>query len=319
MEALGMLLIAGLAYMLAQQSAGIARAIPVLGALALGAQRMLPVMQQAYQAWSSMQGGLASFQDTLDLLDQPLPGYADQSPPEPIEFQECIRLNQLAFRYAQDAPWIFKNLDLVIQRGSRIGFIGATGSGKSTLLDIIMGLLQPTEGGLEIDGQPITSINTRAWQAHIAHVPQFIYLTDSTIEENIAFGVPIDRIDKARVRWAAKQAQIDDLILSWSDGYGTCVGERGIRLSGGQRQRIGIARALYRQADVIVFDEATSALDNETEKAVMQAIEGLSAELTILIIAHRLTTLKNCTKIVELADGCVRRVGSYQQIITNTA
>lgn len=319
MEALGMLLIAGLAYMLAQQSAGIARAIPVLGALALGAQRMLPVMQQAYQAWSSMQGGLASFQDTLDLLDQPLPGYADQPPPEPIEFQECIRLNQLAFRYAQDAPWIFKNLDLVIQRGSRIGFIGATGSGKSTLLDIIMGLLQPTEGGLEIDGQPITSVNTRAWQAHIAHVPQFIYLTDSTIEENIAFGVPIDRIDRARVRWAAKQAQIDDLILSWSDGYGTCVGERGIRLSGGQRQRIGIARALYRQADVIVFDEATSALDNETEKAVMQAIEGLSAELTILIIAHRLTTLKNCTKIVELADGCVRRVGSYQQIITNTA
>jgi ATP-binding cassette subfamily B protein len=319
MEALGMLLIAGLAYMLAQQSAGIARAIPVLGALALGAQRMLPVMQQAYQAWSSMQGGLASFQDTLDLLDQPLPGYADQPPPEPIEFQDCIRLNQLAFRYAQDAPWIFKNLDLVIQRGSRIGFIGATGSGKSTLLDIIMGLLQPTEGGLEIDGQPITSVNTRAWQAHIAHVPQFIYLTDSAIEENIAFGVPIDRIDRERVRWAAKQAQIDDLILSWSDGYGTCVGERGIRLSGGQRQRIGIARALYRQADVIVFDEATSALDNETEKAVMQAIEGLSAELTILIIAHRLTTLKNCTKIVELADGCVRRVGSYQQIITNTA
>ena len=319
MEALGMLLIAGLAYMLAQQSAGIARAIPVLGALALGAQRMLPVMQQAYQAWSSMQGGLASFQDTLDLLDQPLPGYADQPPPEPIEFQDCIRLNQLAFRYAQDAPWIFKNLDLVIQRGGRIGFIGATGSGKSTLLDIIMGLLQPTEGGLEIDGQPITSVNTRSWQAHIAHVPQLIYLTDSTIEENIAFGVPVDQIDRSRVRWAARKAQIDDLILTWSDGYGTCVGERGIRLSGGQRQRIGIARALYKQADVIVFDEATSALDNETEKAVMQAIEGLSSELTILIIAHRLTTLKNCTKIVELADGCVRRVGSYQQIITNTA
>jgi ATP-binding cassette, subfamily B, bacterial PglK len=319
MEALGMLLIAALAYMLAQQSEGIAKAIPVLGALALGAQRLLPVMQQAYQAWSSMQGGLASFQDTLDLLDQPLPSYADQPPPKPLIFQQCIRLNQLAFRYGAQAPWILKNLDLVIDRGSRIGFIGATGSGKSTLLDIVMGLLLPTEGGLEIDGQPVTALNARAWQAHIAHVPQVIYLTDSTIEENIAFGVPIDRIDRARVRWAAKQAQIDDVILTWPEKYSTFVGERGIRLSGGQRQRIGIARALYKRADVIVFDEATSALDNETEKAVMQAIDGLSPDLTVLIIAHRLTTLKNCTQIVELADGFVRRVGSYQELITNAS
>jgi ATP-binding cassette, subfamily B, bacterial PglK len=317
MEALGMLLIAGLAYMLAHQSVGIAKAIPVLGALALGAQRLLPVMQQAYQAWSSMQGGLASFQDTLDLLDQPLPDYADQPTPKPIEFRESIRLNQLAFRYGDHAPWTLKNLDLVIDRGSRIGFIGATGSGKSTLLDIVMGLLPPTEGVLEIDGQPITAVNARAWQAHIAHVPQLIFLSDSTIEENIAFGVPVDRIDRTRVRWAAKQAQIDDLILTWPDEYSTYVGERGVRLSGGQRQRIGIARALYKQADVIVFDEATSALDNETEKAVMQAIDGLSAELTVLIIAHRLTTLSNCTKIIELVDGRVRRVGSYKEIIAN--
>jgi ABC-type multidrug transport system fused ATPase/permease subunit len=263
--------------------------------------------------------GLASFQDTLDLLDQPLPAYADQPPPKPLPFKQCIRLNRLAFRYGTQAPWILKNLDLEIGRGSRIGFIGVTGSGKSTLLDIVMGLLQPTEGGLEVDGQLVTAINARAWQAHIAHVPQVIYLTDSTVEENIAFGVPVDRIDRARVRWAAKQAQIDGVILTWPDAYSTFVGERGIRLSGGQRQRIGIARALYKQADVIVFDEATSALDNDTEKVVMQAIEGLNAELTVLIIAHRLTTLKNCTKIVELADGCVRRVGSYQEIIANAA
>ncbi len=318
-EALGMLLIAGLAYVLAQQSAGVAKAIPVLGALALGAQRLLPLMQQAYQSWSSMQGGFGSFQDTLDLLDQPLPAYADQPPQNPIAFRERIRLSRLGFRYGENDPWVLKNLDIEIDRGCRIGFIGATGSGKSTLLDIVMALLPPTEGRLEIDGQPITAVNARAWQAHIAHVPQLIYLSDSTIEENIAFGVPADRIDRARVRWAAKQAQIDDLILAWPNKYNTRVGERGIRLSGGQRQRIGIARALYRQADVIVFDEATSALDNETEKAVMQAINGLSAELTVLIIAHRLTTLRNCTKIIELADGCVRRVGSYQQIITNTA
>lgn len=317
MEALGMLLIACLAYMLAQESEGIAKAIPILGALALGAQRLLPVMQQAYQSWSSMQGGLASFQDTLDLLDQPLPDYADQPPPKLLPFQQSIRLSQVAFRYGEQMPWVLKNLDLVINRGSRIGFIGATGSGKSTLLDIVMGLLQPSEGGLEIDGQPIAATNVRAWQAHIAHVPQVIFLADTTIEENIAFGVPVDRIDKGRVRWAAKQAQIDEAIMTWPQNYGTFVGERGIRLSGGQRQRIGIARALYKQADVIVFDEATSALDSETEKTVMQAIEGLSSDLTILIIAHRLTTLKNCTQIVELADGFIRRVGSYQDIVTN--
>lgn len=316
MEALGMLLIAGLAYMLAQESEGIAKAIPILGALALGAQRLLPVMQQAYQALSSMQGGLASFQDTLDLLDQPLPDYADQPTPKLLPFQQSIRLSRLAFRYGEQTPWVLKNLDLDISRGSRIGFIGATGSGKSTLLDVVMGLLQPTEGRLEIDGQLITATNVRAWQAHIAHVPQVIFLADSTIEENIAFGLPVDRIDRARVRWAANQAQIHEAIMSWPENYSTFVGERGIRLSGGQRQRIGIARALYKQADVIVFDEATSALDNDTEKSVMQAIEGLSSELTVLIIAHRLTTLKNCTKIVELADGCVRRVGSYQEIIS---
>jgi ATP-binding cassette subfamily B protein len=182
-----------------------------------------------------------------------------------------------------------------------------------------MGLLQPTDGTLEIDGQPVTPTNNRAWQAHIAHVPQAIFLADSTIEENIAFGVPIDQIDPQRVRQAAQQAQIANSIESWPKQYRTFVGERGIRLSGGQRQRIGIARALYKQADVIIFDEATSALDNETEEAVMQAIEGLSKDLTVLIIAHRLTTLKNCTQIVELGEGGIKRAGSYQDIVNQSA
>lgn len=315
MEALGMLLIAALAYTLAQQSDGIAKAIPVLGALALGAQRLLPVLQQAYGAWSNIQGGQASLQDTLELLDQPLPDYADQPAAKPLPFRQQIRLNQLSFRYSQQTPWVLRNLDLGIAKGSRVGFMGVTGSGKSTLLDIVMGLLQPTEGLLEIDGQPITTANHRAWQAHIAHVPQAIFLADSTIEENIAFGIPEEQIDHERVRQAARQAQIADIIETWPKQYQTFVGERGIRLSGGQRQRIGIARALYRQADVIIFDEATSALDNETEQAVMQAIEGLSEDLTILIIAHRLTTLKNCTQIVELGDGGIKRIGTYHDIV----
>lgn len=316
MEALGMLLIAMLAYTLAKQPDGIAKAIPVLGALALGAQRLLPVLQQAYGSWSSIQGGRASLQDTLELLDQPLPDYADQPAAKPLTFRQQISLKQLSFRYSPQTPWVLKNLDLTMAKGSRVGFIGVTGSGKSTLLDIVMGLLQPTNGAIEVDGQPITLGNHRAWQAHIAHVPQAIFLADSTIEANIAFGVPKGQIDHERVRQAAQQAQISDIIESWPKQYQTFVGERGIRLSGGQRQRIGIARALYKQSDVIIFDEATSALDNETEQAVMRAIEALSDDLTVLIIAHRLTTLKNCTQIVELGDSGVRRVGSYQEIVT---
>jgi ABC-type multidrug transport system fused ATPase/permease subunit len=301
-EALGMLLIAGLAYTLAQQPDGVARAIPVLGALALGAQRLLPVLQQSYVAWTGIHGGQASLQDALELLDQPLPAHASQPSVEPLPFLRDIRLNQVSFRYSDEAPWVLRELDLTIAKGSRVGFVGTTGSGKSTLLDIVMGLLQPVKGRLEIDGHPVTEPDVRGWQTHIAHVPQAIYLADCTVEENIAFGVPKERIDHRRVEEAARQAQIAGTIESWPRGYKTFVGERGVRLSGGQRQRIGIARALYKQADVIIFDEATSALDNETEEAVMLAIEGLSKDLTILIIAHRLTTLKGCDQIVDVGE-----------------
>ena len=316
MEALGMMLIAALAYVLARQPDGIAKAIPLLGALALGAQRLLPVLQQAYMAYAGIRGSQASFQDALELLDQPVPDYADQPPPKPLPFHNQINLKQISFRYTQQTPFVLKNLNLTITKGSRIGFIGVTGSGKSTLLDMIMGLLQPTEGTLQIDEAPITTGNNRAWQVHIAHVPQAIYLSDSTIEENIAFAVPINKIDRQRVKHAAQQAQIADIIETWPKKYKTYVGERGIRLSGGQRQRIGIARALYKQASVIIFDEATSALDNETEQAVMQSIEALGPDLTILIIAHRLTTLKNCTQIVELGEGGIKRIGTYNEIVS---
>lgn len=314
-EALGMVLIAVLAYYMANRPAGIAGAIPVLGALALGAQRLLPLLQQAYAGWTSVRGGQASLNDTLDMLDQPLPDYADAPKTAPMAFTQRIALHGLAFRYASQTPWVLRGLDLEIPKGCRVGFIGTTGSGKSTLLDIIMGLLQPTEGEITIDGVRVTPQNHRSWQAHIAHVPQSIFLSDSTLAENIAFGVPKKKIDQNRMRLAARQAQISDVIESWQMQYETAVGERGVRLSGGQRQRVGIARALYKRADVIVFDEATSALDGETERGVMEAIEKLSMELTVLIVAHRLTTLKGCTHVVELADGKIKRVGTYQEII----
>jgi ABC-type multidrug transport system fused ATPase/permease subunit len=319
MEALGMLLIAVLAYTLSQKVDGITSTIPVLGALAVGAQRLLPVLQQAYGSWSNILGGYASLVDTLKLLDQPLPEYLDRPIAKPLPFKQQISLKQISFRYSRQAPWVLRNLDLVIAKGSRIGFIGVTGSGKSTLLDMIMGLLEPTEGTIEIDGQPITPGNHREWQSHIAHVPQAIFLADSTIEENIAFGVSKEKIDSKRVRSAAKEAQMADIIESWPNKYDTFVGERGVRLSGGQRQRIGIARALYKQADVIIFDEATSSLDNQTENAVMNAIDSLNKDLTLLIIAHRLTTLSNCDQILQLSGGKVTRTASYQDIIEQTS
>jgi ATP-binding cassette, subfamily B, bacterial PglK len=315
MEAIGMMLIAGLAYLMTQQEGGVVTAIPVLGALALGAQRLLPALQKAYSSYSSIKGSKSSFEDVLNLLNQRLPEYADQPLPEPIPFAKEIKLNNLNFRYSEDSPWVLKNISLSLKKGSRIGFMGATGNGKSTLIDIIMGLLPPTEGGLMIDNQIINNQNRRAWQAHIAHVPQNIYLSDSTIEENIAFGIEKKLINHQRVKKAAKQAQISELIEQWKDGYQTFVGERGVRLSGGQRQRIGIARALYKQADVLIFDEATSALDNETEQAVMKALDDLGEEITILIIAHRLSTLKDCSNIIKLDKDYLFYTGSYKEIV----
>jgi ATP-binding cassette subfamily B protein len=319
MEAFGMVLMGTLAYTLAIQPDGIEKAVPILGTLALGAQRLLPVLQQAYSSWSTIRGEQASLQDTLELLDQPLPDYAGEATVDALRFQHHISLDQLSFRYSPRTQWVLNKLCVTITKGSRVGFIGATGSGKSTLLDIVMCLLQPTEGTLAIDGKPIAARHHRAWQAHIAHVPQSIFLADSTIEENIAFGVPKDQIDQKRVRQAARKAQIADIIETWPKQYQTFAGERGVQLSGGQRQRIGIARALYKNADVIIFDEATSALDNETEQAVMQAVERLSEDITILIIAHRLTTLKNCSQIVELGEGGIKRIGTYQDLVTMAA
>lgn len=318
MEALGMILIATLAYYLAQREEGVTSAIPILGALALGAQRLLPVIQLGYQSWTSMRGAQSALQDTLELLDQSLPEYADKPAPLPMLFKHDINIKQIDFRYNPETPRVLKKINFDIERGSRIGFIGSTGSGKSTLLDIIMGLLKPTDGTIEIDGQVLTSQNNRSWQAHIAHVPQAIYLADSSIEENIAFGVSKDNIDSKRVRNAANQAQIANDIESWAKQYQTRVGERGIQLSGGQRQRIGIARALYKNADVIIFDEATSALDDATEKKVMDAIEELGEDVTLLIIAHRLTTLKNCQQIIELSENSIKQIGSYHEIISRS-
>ena len=315
MEALGMVFIAGIAYVLASKEEGIAYAVPVLGALALGMQRMLPVVQQAFTGFANIKGQQESLSDVLKLLDQPLPQYLQAEELKSITFERVIELENIDFRYRLEEPLVLDKINLSITKGSRTGVIGTTGSGKSTLLDIIMSLLNSTSGNLIVDDVIVNEENSRAWQAHVAHVPQSIFLSDSSITENIAFGLPKEKIDMEQVKKAAKQAQISELIEGWPERYKTRVGERGVRLSGGQRQRIGIARALYKQADVIIFDEATSALDSETEKAVMQAVDNLSNDLTIIVIAHRLSTLEGCDSVIELSQGKVLRKGKYKDMI----
>lgn len=305
METVGMVLVAIFAYSLNNQSGGIGAALPVLGALAVGAQRLMPLLQQLYGNWSVVTGSQATLKDVLDLLEQPLPKYVGDLSPKPLTFSKEIRLEKVCFRYEEKGDWILNDFSFSIPKGARIGFIGKTGSGKSTLLDLLMRLLEPTQGYIAVDGCNLTEQNRRAWQLAIAHVPQHIYLADASIAENIAFGVESSQIDFELVKDAAEQAQLVDFIETLPEGYRTIVGERGARLSGGQRQRIGIARAMYKKAKILIFDEATSALDIDTENAVMATIDGLNNESTILMVAHRLSTLQKCNLIVKLENGSI--------------
>jgi ATP-binding cassette subfamily B protein len=272
---------------------------------------MLPVLQLTYASWATIYGSRAPLRDTLDLLDQPLPDFVKQPQGAALSFKSEIQLKQLGFRYTSDGPWVLKNVNLAMPKGGRIGFIGKTGGGKSTLLDIVMGLLSPTDGSMEVDGVPINAVNQRAWQASIAHVPQMIFLTDSSVAENIAFGLRHEQIDMGRVRYAAQQAQIAELVESWPGKYETVVGERGIKLSGGQRQRLAIARALYKDAPILILDEATSALDTESEQAVQVAIKALTQNRTSLIIAHRLSTIHHADRIIMMNSGRIVESGTH--------
>ncbi len=318
MEATGMVLIAGMAYALSKQTGGLGTALPVLGVLALGAQRLLPILQQIYLGWVVIAGNQHSVAEVIDLLDQPLPPESNDPKPEPLPFRGSISFESVRFRYSEDGPWILNGVDFTIPKGSTVGFVGATGSGKTTTMDLLMGLLDPTEGEILVDGLPINAEHRRSWQQNIAHVPQAIFLADTSLLENIALGIPPESIDMERVRYAARQAQISEFIESLPQSYNAFVGERGIRLSGGQRQRIGMARALYKRATVLVFDEATSSLDNSTEHAVMDAIHNLNSDLTIVLVAHRLTTVQNCDIIFEMANGKIVAQGSYGQLLAQS-
>ncbi len=317
LEAIGMVSIALIGLLLVMQRGDGVSVIPLLGTMALGAQRLLPALQQIYGSWSTLTALTAPMQGVLAMLNQPL--QPDVSGVEPLPLTQSIRLQNVDFRYSQDQQYVLQGLDLEILRGERIGLIGSTGGGKSTTVDLLMGLLVPTAGRVLVDGadlhDPAYPERLVAWRSSIAHVPQSVYLADSSFAENIAFGVPTDQINLGQVRKAASQAQISTFIESNAEGYDSYVGERGIRLSGGQRQRIGIARALYKQASVLVFDEATSALDSRTETAVIDAINGLSDSLTVIMIAHRLSTLENCDRVIRLAQGYVTADGPPRLVL----
>ena len=304
-EALGTILIAVLAILISAREGGLTVALPILGALALGAQRLLPLLQQIYSGWSLASGNRSLIAQVLGLLQLPVDEEpADQAPP--LAFRDRIAIEQVSFAYASRRAPALDNVSFAIPRGRRVALIGKTGSGKSTLADLLMGLLEPTEGRITIDGVPLTPENRRSWQRSIAHVPQAIFLADTSIARNIALGAPAKTVDLDRVRDAARKAQLDAFVDTLPEGYDTHVGERGIRLSGGQRQRLAIARAIYKQAPVLVLDEATSALDDETEAAVLQALDRLGEEgRTIILIAHRMTTIARADIVIRLDNGRV--------------
>ena len=311
-EALGMVLIASLAYFLTTRDGNLASALPILGALALGAQRLMPLVQLVYRGITYLIGNQSVISDVALLLKQPIAEEFEMVS-QMLPFKSSIELSNIAFQYAVDCPSVLENVSLLIPKSTIVGFVGETGSGKSTLLDLIMGLLTPTSGEFKVDGVPVVGISRLNWQQNIAHVPQEIFLRDASFAENIAFGVPKEKIDFERVRRAALQAKIADFIEGTDAGYNGMVGERGVRISGGQRQRIGIARAIYKNSPVLVLDEATSALDSETERAVIDSVLSLNPNLTVLMIAHRLSTLEECDFIVTVDNGRIESVSNVNK------
>lgn len=300
----------------AQGGSGLAAIIPTIGLLAFAGQRILPELSMLFRSATMLAYAgpavAAVHQDlVLDGTGEPLPNRA----PAALRLHETLSFEHVSLHYPEaDRPGLL-DISFDIRAGERIGIVGSTGSGKTTLANIMLGLIAPTSGHFAVDGQPITPRNARAWQQAIGYVPQEIFLTDLTVRENIAFALPVEDIDEARILEAARIARIHDFILSeLPNGYDTIVGERGIRLSGGQRQRIGIARALYNQADLVLFDEATSALDNATEKEVMRAIDALPGDKTLVMIAHRLSTLAGCDRILVLKQGEIVGFDSWEAL-----
>jgi len=308
-------------YLLATRS-DLAQVLPLAGLFTFAGYRMMPAIQQIFQGATQLRFNQAA----LDILHEALQagaataGRRDSVDIQPLPFKDRLELHGITFRYPQTAEPVIPYLSLTIKAGSSIAFAGKTGSGKTTISDIILGLLPPTAGKILVDGVEIGSKNMHQWQRNLGYVPQDIYLLDDTVASNIAFGMAEGKVDMAAVERAAKIANIHDFIVgALPDGYNTMVGERGVRLSGGERQRVGLARALYHDPAVLVLDEATSALDGATEKAVFTAIENIARVKTLIIIAHRLTTVRKCDVVYVIEDGHIIASGTYDELMESNA
>jgi ABC-type multidrug transport system fused ATPase/permease subunit len=303
-------------YLLSAHEGNLGEILPVLSVYALAGFKLLPAFQQAYTGLSQIRGNLAAFEAVRDDLRASSLTVKESSvsTSERLIAKNEIRFDNVVFEYPGKQEPVLKGINITIPTNQVIGLVGASGSGKSTAVDVLLGLIQPQQGDLMIDGQPLSEENRRAWQNSLGFVPQSIFLSDSSIRENIAFGLPIEAIDEDKVSRAATMAHLDELLTELPQGLGTTIGERGVQLSGGQKQRIGIARALYHDADVLVLDEATSALDGITEKLIMETIHDFSGKKTIIMIAHRLATVRQCDALYLFSKGSIMDHGTYDEL-----
>lgn len=293
--------------------------LPLLGLYAFAGYRLMPALQLIFAGFASIRNTGPALDLVLHDLQPEQPASPARGPEPRMPLAEHIALADIRFKYPGQSGWALENVTLKIPKNTSIALVGSTGCGKTTVVDLLMGLLEPQHGRLAVDGIAITDRNVRHWQRNIGHVPQQIFLCDDTIARNIAFGLPDAEIDRAKLEQAARLARLHEFVDSLPDGFRTIVGDRGVRLSGGQRQRIGIARALYEDPDLLVLDEATSALDNVTENAVFEALQALSGRKTIVMVAHRLSTVRGCDLICLMESGRIVERGQYEELISSSA
>jgi len=309
-------------YLLITHNGNLGSILPVLSIFVLAGFKLLPAFQQIYFSLSQIRGNLSGFESIRSDLFSSLEGSEDHLSKEDtvdskLSIKNSIKLHNVSFQYPETSKPALFNLNIEIPVNKVIGLVGSSGSGKSTAIDILLGLISPKEGSVIIDEKRLTEHNIRAWQNSLGFVSQTIFLADSSIKENIAFGLPIEDIDDKRIEKAIQLAHLEQFISELPQGFETRVGERGVQLSGGQRQRVGIARALYNDADILVLDEATSALDGITEELIMDAIHDFSGKKTIIMIAHRITTVEQCDHIYLMDKGAVIDQGSYSYLSAN--